>query len=282
MRSIYAQIVIANKTMTNSETKERFKVKEVDAEAEASERRKYLRRKAKAIEFEKQNYQYVFFFRGMNGFFVAGDHSAIILYNMIAPELGLKIAIRKDGDFERRFLDGKVVIRNVDKYKELLCDSKYVAGVTQNKDSLTFRLVHKLTKTEYEVLAKSEDIKRAELVNMVSSAEALPKTYQVLRELLKITYQKVAKKSDKVERELVTGQLMDDAKKIMLTFLLGCKDTRDFTRSMNEVRDTLVKMLRDLLIVEASGVWHITECRKISFLVVKAQTTLAEERKKIG
>lgn len=269
-------------TMTNSETKERFKAKEVDAEAEASERRKYLRRKAKAIEFEKQNYQYVFFFRGMNGFFVAGDHSAIILYNMIAPELGLKIAIRKDGDFERRFLDGKVVIRNVDKYKELLCDSKYVAGVTQNKDSLTFRLVHKLTKTEYEVLAKSEDIKRAELVNMVSSAEALPKTYQVLRELLKITYQKVAKKSDKVERELVTGQLMDDAKKIMLMFLLGCKDTRDFTRSMNEVRDTLVKMLRDLLIVEASGVWHITECRKISFLVVKAQTTLAEERKKIG
>ena len=71
-----------------------------------------------------------------NGFYVAGDHSAIILYNLIAPELGLKIAIRKDSDFERRFLDGKVAIRNIDKHEEMLCDSKFVAGVTRNKDSL--------------------------------------------------------------------------------------------------------------------------------------------------
>ena len=267
---------------TNSETKKQSNKTKAELEAEASERRLYLRRKAKAIEFEKTNYQYIFFMRGMNGFYVAGDHSAIILYNLIAPELGLKIAIRKDSDFERRFLDGKVAIRNVDKFIERLSDSKLLSLVVQQtKDSVTFKLKHKLKKAEYELLVNSEEIKRAELMNMVSSAEALPKTYQALRQLAKTVYQKVSKKSDKVERELVTHQLMDDVKVILLTFLMGCRDARDFTKSMNEVRDNLTKMLRDLLIVEATGVWRIEECRQVAFLVAKTQMTLADERKKV-
>ncbi|MBO7720207.1 hypothetical protein J6S35_01025 [Candidatus Saccharibacteria bacterium] len=267
---------------TNSETKKQSNKTKAELEAEASERRLYLRRKAKAIEFEKTNYQYIFFMRGMNGFYVAGDHSAIILYNLIAPELGLKIAIRKDSDFERRFLDGKVAIRNVDKFIERLSDSKLLSLVVQQtKDSITFKLKHKLKKAEYELLVNSEEIKRAELMNMVSSAEALPKTYQALRQLAKTVYQKVSKKSDKVERELVTHQLMDDVRGILLTFLMGCRDARDFTKSMNEVRDNLTKMLRDLLIVEATGVWRIEECRQVAFLVTKTQMTLADERKKV-
>lgn len=252
--------------------------KEVEEDVKA-QKKAYLERKKKMISFEKNNYSAVVFFEGMNGFYIAGGHSAIILYNLIAPELGLKISISKDRDFERRFSDGILNIRNLEKYKELISQSSYVGSCVQTKHRLSFALKNKISKSEYEILANAENIKREKLVNMVSSSKVMPKTYQALRNLMKVSYKQAEKRSDAVSRELLTRHVVEGARMALLIFLSGCKQTRGYEIAMDQVDDALKKILSELIVIEAADVWAMPQVHKVSYAVMHARDMLSTERK---
>ena len=251
----------------------------VKTEEEKALKREYLARKKKMIEFEKDNYSKIVFFEALDGFYIAGNHSAIIMYNLIAPELGLKISVYPDRDFERRFFGGILRIKNLEKYKELLTPSQYIKDCKQTARSLVFNLVKPLTPEEYKLLEHSEDIKRDQLVNSVSTTKALPRTYQSLRTLVKEAYKSSEKKSDAVSRELLTGRIVEEARRALILFLDACKKTQGFDLAMDKLDELLVFILKDLIVIEAAGVWNMAQVRRISFPAISARTNLAIERK---
>lgn len=264
--------------------KDKTKPKEAKAENAPAKtmtelKAEFKKRKEIIIKFEKNNYESMVFFRGMNDFFIAGNHSAVIGYNLIAPDCKLKIPIHQDGDFEPRFELGMLIIKNVEKYKKLFMSSDLLEGFEQTDDKIVFKLKKPLTPEEYKVIENMEEIRREELVNMVSSTRVLPKTYQKFREVMQICYQAARKHSQVVERDLYTGRLVDESRKAFLDFLNGCKNSTGFQLAMNQVDEDLKALLLELVVIEAAGVWTVSQCRNVAFPVVKVRECLAVERK---
>ncbi len=242
-------------------------------------KKEFLERKQKMIGYEKRNFSTVVFFRDAKGFYIAGGHSAIILYNLVAPELHLKITLHKDTDYDVRFAEGVVYVHNIEKYKELFSGSIFFKGFEENNLRIIFRLKERLPKEKYELLSRAEDLKREKLVSMVSSSAVMPKTYQSLRELMKATMRANQKGPDAVARELLTYHVVEEARLALLTFLDGCKKQAGFSSSMNRVDELLRTLLAELIVAEAAGVWNMAKVNKMSYYAVQARTALAAERK---
>lgn len=245
------------------------------------EKLEYLKRKKQMIEFEKTNFGAIVFFEGMDGFYVAGGNSAKLMYNVVVPELGLKVSIQSDRDFEQKFSGGIMHIRNLDKYKEMIPRCKRVSGFVEKPHKLIFKLDPPYTPKEFETIAHAEDIRRDAMVNLISSTNVLPKTYNALRGILKVAYKGAEKKSDAVSRQLLTHYVIDDARSALIVFLEGVKRKDDFQEYMDKVDYLLRQTIMDLVAVNAAGVWSMEQVRPISFAVVTARENLAIERKQV-
>ena len=246
------------------------------------EKLEYLKRKKQMIEFEKTNFGAIVFFEGVDGFYVAGGNSAKLMYNVVVPELGLKVSIQSDRDFEQKFSGGIMHIRNLDKYKEMIPRCKRVSGFVEKPHKLIFKLDPPYTPEEFETIAHAEDTRRDALVNLISATNVLPKTYNALRKLLKVAYKASEKKSDAVSRELLTHYVLDDSRKAMVVFLEGVKRQKDFQEYMDKVDYLLRQVVMDLVVVNSAGVWSMEQVRPVSFAAISAREQLAVERKQVG
>ena len=93
---------------------------ELSAAKLAKERKSYRERKKQIMEKEKTNYSKVVVFRSVKGYWVAVDHSAIILAFVLAKPAKLRARLIRDNDFSVKSKLGMVPIRNLEKYKEAL------------------------------------------------------------------------------------------------------------------------------------------------------------------
>lgn len=260
--------------------KKEIKTNSTKSPDKSGEKNEFLRRKRKMVKFEKDNYNCIAFMRGMDGYWLAGGHSAVIYYNKIMPELGLCNTFRKDNDFEVRFPDGVISVKKIKKYKEKLVESKYIEPkVVEKPDGVVFKLKDALTPEMYEVLARSEEIRREKLLNLVSSSAVMPKTLMALRDVMKFAYNGVMKHSDKEVREYLTYRLIDYARLALVSFMKGCKSKQEFSECMNRVEVMLNNILVELYVIEASTAWEIGKTSNLSHAVTRALVSLFTERK---
>ena len=240
----------------------------------------FLTRKRKAVEFEKTNYHVVGFMRALDGYWIAGGHSAVILKYLISPDVKRQTALKKDQEYKVFFKEGICAIRNKDAWIRAMSESKYLGEIVENKDGtgFYFPLKEEMPHEQYELLAKTEEIHREQLLNLISSSALLPKTRQSLRELVKISYAGASTRSNSAERELMTYRVIDFAHDAFDAFLIACKDKELFDEMLDKTVDYIKAIQRELYILDAANIWSVSESRNLSFVCTRTLTKLADER----
>ncbi|MBQ8984879.1 hypothetical protein IJ098_03440 [Candidatus Saccharibacteria bacterium] len=249
------------------------------AEAGRREKEAYLARKMKMLPLERRNYSKITFFRATGGFYVAGGHSAIILYNKIAPELGLKARLKRDRDFGARFDEGVISVKNPNFYKNKLLESVYIREVVEGKDSFSFLLKKAMPKEEFSLLMEMENIKREKLLNLVSSSSAMPKLYTMLRDVVKLTYSLARKNTEPIASDIYIKKLVNATRDALEWFLIGARKEANIVTALDKAERSLFSALRQLIIIESAGIVHIEDCSRVGMAISNAMTQLTVERK---
>lgn len=243
------------------------------------DKRGYLTRKRKMIPYEEKNYDKIALFQGTKGFYVIGGHSAIIMSELVAPDLAMKVVLRKDTDFECAFSEGMISVKDVDYFKMMVPKSKLVKQQYVEKDqSVVFFLKDALSKEEYELLAHADEIKSTELLNMVSSSVVMPNLYKMVRDLALAVYN-AGEKSEPLAQMTAVKALVEDAIDLERVFLLGARTTKKIDEALTEMEERAKDLLVDLKIVEDMGIWRTKQSWRIGSLTSRILTQIPIERK---
>ncbi|MBQ3309579.1 hypothetical protein IJG78_02790 [Candidatus Saccharibacteria bacterium] len=243
------------------------------------DKRGYLTRKRKMVPYERKNYDKIALFQGTKGFYVIGGHSAIIMSELVAPDLGMKVVLRNDTDFECAFSEGLISVKDLDYYKLMVPKSKLVKQEYVEKDhSVVFFLKDPLAVEEYELLAHADEIKSTELLNMVSSSVVMPNLYKMIRDLMLAIY-KAGEKTERLAQMTAVRALTEDAMKLERAFLLGARTTKAIDEALTEIEERAKDLLVDLKIVEDMGIWRTKQSWRIGSLTSRILTQIPIERK---
>ncbi|MBQ6127375.1 hypothetical protein IJI69_01630 [Candidatus Saccharibacteria bacterium] len=255
------------------------------AQPKSNEKHIYYATKDKAIQFEKTNYDKIVFFRGTDGHFVAGDHSALILYYLVLPKIKKSLTFRKDNEYhsgETRFRYGFVSIKNVDNYVKKISELPFIkGGYARTEDRIIFTLEEPISKSKIEELANTEELMRDKLMGAISNPSAMPKTYRALHTLCRETYILVSRKCNNIDRALLTNRLQNFAHDSFIDFIAGCRDKNLFEAKMNRICQRLDDLQMEILAEEAAGVWSMSQLHRLAFCASQALQHLKTERKKV-
>ena len=256
------------------------KARRISRKAEVEkEKRDYLERKRKMVPFEQRNYDKIALFRATKGFYVIGGHSAIILSELVAPDIKMKVVLRKDSDFECAFREGIISVKDVDFYKTTLPRSSLIKKeYKETEQSLVFYLKDILSLEQYDLISHTEEIKSAELMNLASSSVVMPGLYKKVRELTQATFVKT-NKIDKFAQDTIGKELMDNVVKLERAFLLGARTESEIEDALNDIEYYAHAVHVTLKIVEDMGIWRAKECWRIGSLTSQIIAQIPVERK---
>ena len=265
---------------TSKEVDELEKAYRISRKAQLErEKRQYLERKRKMIPFEQHNYNRIVVFRGTKGFWTIGGHSAIILSELVAPEVKMKVVLRKDTDFDATFSEGVISVRDLDFYKVTLPQCRLIEKeYEERKDALIFFLKDALSAEKYDLISRTEEIKSEELLNMVSSSVVMPGLYRMVRELLNGVYT-MTDKINGIAQETIGKDILTDAIRLERAFLLGARTESELEDALNELEEATKATMLDLKIAEDMGVWRAKQCWRVGSLGARILAQLPVERK---
>lgn len=252
-------------------------------EAKKSEKRKeraeYYARKEKLMAIEKENYDKIIFLKGTGGFWIVGGHSAVILANKIGKELKIRVPLKKDTDFDFRFKEGKVAVKNLDYYKRILNGSKMAKLGSEDGEFLVFDLTKKVGKEEYELLANMKEIRRQQLEREILKNVPMPKSHMHLTEATRITFKIYSKYTDKNAREAFGAKLMDEMRVAHKVFLLMCMSEVPLKASLVKIHDALTRALAGVTQMAELDLWTVEDATAVSGAIVEAMRALEGEER---
>lgn len=250
-----------------------------DKQAIKEERQKYLERKKKLFELEKENYNRIIMMRGTRGFWMTGGHSAVILVNKIAPELKIRIALRRDTDFGEKFKEGVTTFKNLGFYKEKLKLSEYVKLEKEEDDFIFYKLVKKISATEYDVLKRSKEIRRQKLEGMIIKSVPMPTLNTKLSEVLRLTFKFYSKHSDALLRGFVVDKLADEIRMAHKTFVLICREEIAAETGLHKVKKLLSYAMADVEQIVTLEGWSVEDCTVLAMAMIEAIMVVDTETK---
>ena len=255
---------------------------EAETRKSKAEKKAYLERKKRLFEEEQENFDRIIFLRGTGGFWVVGGHSGIILANKIAPELKIRVALKRDTDFDVKFKEGVINLRNLDFYTEKFKNSNYLEkGVERSESAVIFKLKEKISSTEYDILARSKEIRRQKLEAMIEKSVPMPKLNIRMTDVLKLTYKFYRKNSDNLARDFVVEKLVEDIRIAHKTMLMVFREQIDAKEGARKMRARLELALCDLTQIIALEVWTIENCTTLATMMVETEILIDAEIKKI-
>lgn len=162
-------------------------------------RRRHEALKAEVFKMEQGNYDRLILFRSTGSWWKMGGHSAILYYYKIARRIGRAARLQNDRDFYSRFTEGVVSVRRPEDLVEKLADIG-VELVTNDKDLKIFKLEKSISKSDYEILAKSEQVKLDKINQIILPKLMRPDLHSNLLNLLRSAYflQRKASNADRV------------------------------------------------------------------------------------
>lgn len=243
------------------------------------ERKEYLERKQKLLELEKENYARIIMMRATRGFWMTGGHSAVILVNKIAPELKIRIALRRDTDFGDKFKEGVTTFKNLGFYKEKLKLSEYVTLEKEEDDFIIYKLKRKISATEYDVLRRSKEIRRQKLEGMIVKSVPMPTLNAKLSEVLKLAFKFYGKHSDALLRAFVVDKLADEIRTAHKTFVLICREEIEAEAGLIKVKKILSYAMADVEQIVTLEGWSVEDCTVLAMAMIEAQLAVDTEMK---
>lgn len=262
------------------------KISEQEKEARISkkaaaekEKQEYFLRKKKMLEFEKKNFDKIVLFKATKGFYVIAGHSAVILFEMIAPLEKLHVVMREDTDIKYKFKEGLISVKDLDFYKQALPGCELIKNDYKESElCVMFYLKEALSPEQYRLYEDAEKIKSEELMNMASSAVVMTGLYSKVRELINAVFAST-KKMDKYGQEMIGAELMRDATELERTFLIGARKEEDLDAALTKISLYASRIHVDLKIIEDMGIWRARECWKMGAIASQIITRVPIERK---
>lgn len=251
----------------------------IDKQVIKEERRAYLERKKKLFELERENYNHVIMMRGTQGFWMTGGHSAVILVNKVAPELKIRIALRRDTDFGEKFKEGVTTFKNLGFYKEKLKLSECVKLEKEEGDFIFYKLARKISVTEYDVLRRSKEIRRQKLEGMIVKSVPMPTLNAKLSEVLRLTFKFYSKHSDALLRGFIVDKLADEIRTAHKTFVLICREEVGAMAGLLKVKKILSFALADVEQIVTLEGWSVEDCTVLATAIIEATMALDTEMK---
>ncbi|MBQ7802569.1 hypothetical protein IJ380_01760 [Candidatus Saccharibacteria bacterium] len=246
----------------------------------AEEKKAYLKRKERLIEFEKTNFDRIVFLKATRGFFVVGGNSAILLVHKIAPELKMRVLVRRDDDYDVRFENGIVSAKNLDYYKRELAKSVYLLPPVEEENSLVFPFRKKVTKTEFNLLKKSKEIKKKGLERRILKSVPFPNLHIALSDLLSLVYRLYVKNTDKLAKEFVVARFLNEIREADKVLLLICREEYDIRKGFSRISTSLNLALCDLDQILSLEIWSVENCTAVSGAILNVFDELELERKR--
>lgn len=243
------------------------------------EREEYYARKEKLVELEKKNYDRIIFLKGTGGFWVVGGHSAVILANKIGKELKIRVPLKKDTDFDFRFKEGKIAVKNLAYYKRELVGSKMAKLESETEEMMTFKLARKVGPEEYELLANMKELRRQQLEKEILKSVPMPRSHMHLTEALRVAFKTYSKYTDKNAKEVFGAKLMDEMRTAHKIFLLLCMGEVPLKAGLEKIRASLTRALASVTQMAELEIWTVEDATAVSAVIVETKMNLEREEK---
>ena len=245
------------------------------------EKKEYLERKARLFEFEEKNFEKIVIMRATGEYWAVFGHSAIMLVNKIAPELRLRMLLKRDTDFGIKFKEGVVTFRNVDFYKAKLKESTYLEFEKETEDFVAYKLKQGITETEYDLLLRSKEIRKQKLDSLVTKAVPMPKLRAELTEALQLAHRLYVKHGNTFDREFLLKGLTDNIRKSHKIMLLLGRHEIEFEEAVKRIRQYLEFAVCDIWQVSELGIWPVEDATLLIAKVIEAQVALDSDAKMV-
>lgn len=232
-----------------------------------------------AFEREKHNDRYLIAFFSGIGWHKFGGKSALYYAHMIAPRLGIKVAIKPDNDFYFKFMDGVVSIRNLELLKTSLKKLK-IKVVEETELYTVFDLGYKVEKQELKAIRTVREERINQVNQIVRTGNLYPSLVSLAREIAHELYVR-ANHSTVVSREIVMNKLVALAMKnvvdlqMMSNGYMPIKETIENVMISNERIKVYLTLIMDLSLLDPDYVL------KIEMSLVDINNQIRAELKKL-
>lgn len=253
---------------------------QAERDARRLEKNAYLERKQKLQEVEEKNYDRIILMKATGNFWGFYGHSAVILAFKVAPALkNMRVAIKRDTDFDYKFHEGMIAVQNIGFYVNALKACPLIKSVRKTETEYRFLLAEKISEEEYKLLVRTPELKQAKLQSMVVKSHPMPQVNVKAEEVMKTAARLYRKYNDPVGRELMTRRLFEQtrvAHKMVLTIARGEMDKK---LGLDKVAMTLSQALADVMQIAILEYWSVGDCTALSAQIIAAMNAIEVEKK---
>ena len=251
------------------------------AKETAQDRKSYNLRKAKLFELEKDNYGHLYLMRARKPeFWQICGHSAVIFMNVIAPMIGVRSILRKDTDYDHTFKEGVVTLGNLEFHEKKLKSCEELELEKETENFISFRLKHKVSEEEYELILHDKEVKKKSLENEIAKTHALPSLQLKMEQILAICYRFYRKYTDAIDRELLVGMVFDQVRLAHKILFMVCRAEEDKKVGLLKIKGILERVPCDMVQILQLEVWPAEKCILFNSHITEAINAIDAELKR--
>jgi len=255
------------------------KIVQAERDQKRAEKNAYLERKKKLVELEEKNYDKIILLKGTDGYWLFGGHSAVILAYKVADKTKIRVGIKRDTDFDYKFKEGIISVQNVLFYVEELKKSPLIKSCRKTDQSYIFTLKNKISEAEYKLLAKSPELKRQKLENMIVKSHPMPQVNMKVEDVMKTAARLYRKYTDPAGRDLITKRFFEQTRVAHKIILLIARGDMDKKAGLTKVEAMLSGMMADVMQISILEFWSVGDCTAISAQIIEATKAIELEKK---
>lgn len=251
--------------------------------AAKSERQQVMARKKLVYEKNADNYDKIIFYRGTGTFWIAGGHSAVILKELIYPEVKLRTAIHEDTDHDYTFKEGVVLVGKMEHQEQKLQQSELLElPPKMTKDYIVYTLKKALTPEQFETMKNEKEIQREKVKKKVMNVDPLPGLTTKLEELYAAAFN--ANKKQNLShgdfQEYVTKPMLLYARAAYRTIVKVNRGEIEVSDGLEKIRDYLNEISVSIVEIVALSVMEEKRYANLTYLLTSAITKVESEMEK--
>jgi len=206
-----------------------------------------------------------------------GGHSAVILANKIGKELKIRVPLKRDTDFDFRFKEGKVSVKNLAYYRRELTGSMPATVASEDENFVVFELKREVGAEEYALLAQAKELRRQQLEKEILKSVPMPRSHLHLTEALRVAFRTYSKYTDKNAKEVFGVKLMDEMRVADKVFLLICMNEVPLKSGLTKIRAELTRALASVTQMAELDLWTVEDATAVSTAIVESKLSLERE-----
>lgn len=156
-----------------------------------AEKTAYIKRKEKALEREKDNYDIILFFRSRDDWWKIAGHSVLFYNKLIAPRLKKSPHIFPDSDYGTKSREGIISFSNMAATEKNLIELGLSPSSKNNDSFKAYKLQEKVTPEIFNVLVNEDKEKWEMASKLVMPGRKWPALKMGILELFRATHEGV-------------------------------------------------------------------------------------------